>query len=426
MLDFVSPIPENIGDYWETGTKKCFFKGVHLKEKPDLRLIANSKESESPQMEIEGEEGELVGEGVTSTLKSIIDKIIRAKGAVEAVDFLITGPVGTAVANLIQKNIVRNPLARPKFEGERHMVLTSAWGPVIASFAGPGTRIISRLKRSDRGVDPDKNGSFIRSLDQAARKHDILYSLARDMNQIRVADEIFLKDVNKSSQPDIIKKMLKSLFKLKMFGENINIPGIPGSELHGKKLKNADINFLLEKLIETNVSLGKPELDGLVKVVNIKTTGGSSTFDGFQPTGNGMKQKAKGLHLPGSGLKLPGAPPRRVGGKFATKKTDRQVRMTDPTGRLELPVQRLLSGLNKSQKKGSGTILVPDSTNVRDETMGIQSVGVKSDSKSGGQALVLGSLLLGELIPVIIKAIKKKKKKGKRSKGSSSKKRGKK
>ena len=192
---------------------------------------------------------------MSDVLKGIISKVKKAQGIIKVIDFLVTGPIGTAVANLITKNIVRNPLAKPKFVGERHAVLSSSFGPVIANFAGPGTKVLERLRRGDLGVDPDKNGSFKNSLDTAARRHDILYSLAKDMPQIRLADELFIQDVKNSNQPTLLKKMIMGLFKLKMFGENVNL-NIPGLLPLGAKLSKKNRDMLLDELKKTNVSLG--------------------------------------------------------------------------------------------------------------------------------------------------------------------------
>lgn len=70
--------------------------------------------------------------------------------------------------------------ARPQFSGEKHAVFKLPNGlPGRANFAGPGTRILERLRRQD----PPRNLT-----DKTAQAHDIRYALAEDTDDIRSAD----------------------------------------------------------------------------------------------------------------------------------------------------------------------------------------------------------------------------------------------
>ncbi|EFN63556.1 hypothetical protein EAG_04557, partial [Camponotus floridanus] len=48
-------------------------------------------------------------------------------------------------------------------------------------FCGPGTRLVKRLARGDRGINP---------LDAACREHDIAYARSNDLDQRHIADRI--------------------------------------------------------------------------------------------------------------------------------------------------------------------------------------------------------------------------------------------
>lgn len=55
-------------------------------------------------------------------------------------------------------------------------------------FCGPGTRLVKRLARGDRGINP---------LDAACREHDIAYSRNKDLATRHVADNILAEEAKK-------------------------------------------------------------------------------------------------------------------------------------------------------------------------------------------------------------------------------------
>ncbi|KYN05740.1 hypothetical protein ALC62_03326 [Cyphomyrmex costatus] len=55
-------------------------------------------------------------------------------------------------------------------------------------FCGPGTRLVKRLARGDRGINP---------LDEACREHDIAYSQCKDLAKRHVADNILAEEARK-------------------------------------------------------------------------------------------------------------------------------------------------------------------------------------------------------------------------------------
>ena len=55
-------------------------------------------------------------------------------------------------------------------------------------FCGPGTHLIKRLARGDRGINP---------LDAACREHDIAYSRSNDLGERHVADKVLVDKARK-------------------------------------------------------------------------------------------------------------------------------------------------------------------------------------------------------------------------------------
>lgn len=88
--------------------------------------------------------------------------------------------------NLVQSALgaagVGNPLSRPMFPGERHIV--SGPGAQFPgsqhNFTGPGTQLAARLARGDRPVN---------AVDAVSQRHDVDYSMARTPADVREADQ---------------------------------------------------------------------------------------------------------------------------------------------------------------------------------------------------------------------------------------------
>lgn len=67
----------------------------------------------------------------------------------------------------------------PLFEGETHSPLIVNGKMRVASYVGPGTQIIKRLKRGDKPLT---------ETDSVAQLHDINYALAQNLDDVRNAD----------------------------------------------------------------------------------------------------------------------------------------------------------------------------------------------------------------------------------------------
>lgn len=100
-----------------------------------------------------------------------------------------TSPLGTAVRNLLPDS---DENARPSFPGEKHAILklpNGKWG--TASFMGPGTALVERLERGD----PPRTET-----DKISRAHDLRYTLATSMDEIRHADNMMIKKTDDAQQ----------------------------------------------------------------------------------------------------------------------------------------------------------------------------------------------------------------------------------
>lgn len=170
------------------------------------------------------EMSEMDGEGIMDIARSIFAKGKAAgkylygqkdnivKGAKMAQD-AYTGEVGTAIRNALPDN---DETARPGFPGERHAILQLANGKNgVANYMGPDTALLKRLKRGDPGRT---------AVDEVSKAHDIRYALAKNMNDIRTADNKMISAVkgierNRGDNPRNIG--LAKLITAKKFAEDI-------------------------------------------------------------------------------------------------------------------------------------------------------------------------------------------------------------
>lgn len=145
---------------------------------------------------------------------------------------LLFGDVGTAASNVFQKAFNKNPYARPGFSGEKHIILPTQHGLTRANFAGPGTKLPQRLARRDKPVDGP------RGIDAASRTHDIAYSRAKTVADIRHADNRMITDVRRSTAGRKTKAVVVAALRAKKLGEDVGVTdvntftqSVPQSEL---------------------------------------------------------------------------------------------------------------------------------------------------------------------------------------------------
>ena len=108
------------------------------------------------------------------------------------------------------------------FPGERHQILTLPNGKhVFASFSGPGTHLLRRIKLGDEYAKPKTITDLI------AKLHDIDYSLADDLSDIEKADTRMLVNLGIAMKKklDVKSNILPAMTGIasKKLGEKLNI-----------------------------------------------------------------------------------------------------------------------------------------------------------------------------------------------------------
>jgi hypothetical protein len=359
------------------------------------------------------------------TIKSFAEKgakVVRTAKAIgetaQAVSELIASPAGTKISNVLSETFGNNPHWMPGFAGEKHLLIPTDWGPTRGNYIGPGTHLDERLARGDIGVD-GPNG-----VDVAARTHDILYSLAKSVKDIRDADNRLIDDINKSSQGSKTKKLLIAGLRAKQIGEDVGVFGpetfteIPGLQ-KGKGLENpAEYASAIGDIMKP---VGMPIFhDPAVQVGGRLIQGPDQDFN---PSGGGIKQVAKKIKeviedlppLPVSRLRdslLESSPAKKIKGLVGI---DTRI-IIDPKTGSETKQHCLCGKKGKlkdecfcvSGKKKKGKVRGGNYTSsATNKQLPLE--------QHGGQFAALAGLLGSIVIPKIIKAIKgkKKKKKGK-------------
>jgi hypothetical protein len=149
----------------------------------------------------------------------------RALQAVQAPINALTGSTATAIRNALPFG--GDATFAPGFAGEKHAIIKLSNGNNgTANFLGPGTQVIKRLKRKDRGRTP---------VDSIARAHDLRYTLAQNVQDIRAAD----------------RRMLKKLKTVKDAPRNVMI---------GKRVIQAKILAEKAGLLKRDAFMGKKRL----------------------------------------------------------------------------------------------------------------------------------------------------------------------
>lgn len=215
---------------------------------------------------------DMEGEGFKEIIQSIYNK---GKQGVEYLfknkDKIVdaySGEIGTAIKNALPDS---DDTARPSFAGEKHGILTLKNGKYgTANYMGPGTNLIARLKRGD----PPRT-----EVDKAAMAHDIRYSLAKNTDDIRKADNIMMNTVDRISRNrgDDPKNIAQArLIKLKTIGEDLGVirRDAFSGDLANNKIDDQDRILMMSKIA------------------------------GLAHEGYGMCGKGKKKILPGDALKL--------------------------------------------------------------------------------------------------------------------------
>jgi hypothetical protein len=98
---------------------------------------------------------------------------------------LYSGQYATQLKNMLPNS---DATGRPAYEGENHAIIKLSNGRFgTASFLGPGTKVVERIRRGD----PPRT-----EVDRVAQGHDLRYSVARDINDVRRADNKMISKVS--------------------------------------------------------------------------------------------------------------------------------------------------------------------------------------------------------------------------------------
>jgi hypothetical protein len=156
---------------------------------------------------------------VTGSLTGLVTGISAASGAVESA--IKIGETSTQIlgktidsVNKRQKNDI-DPTARDRFQGERHALINlPTGGSGFANYLGPGTNVIERIKRQDPPRTP---------VDEAAMAHDIRYSLAKNIEDLRKADELMIKEINARTDTSMNVFLGKRIIQAKIKAEDYGL-----------------------------------------------------------------------------------------------------------------------------------------------------------------------------------------------------------
>ena len=214
-------------------------------------------------------------------------KDLIKKGAEMAVD-AYGNELGTTLKNIIPSS---DENARPSFSGERHAILQLPNGKYgMANYMGPGTQVIKRLKRGDKGRTPS---------DTVAMRHDIDFSLAAGLEN----KEAQIKAVREADQ-----RMVASLNRISKNKEDAKKNIFMGRRLIQGKMAAEDIGLLakdkfagdLEKISDQDKVLLMSKRAGLEQEGYGMLPGEALKMKIIR---NIQRSKGKGLKLSGSGSK---------------------------------------------------------------------------------------------------------------------------
>jgi len=159
-------------------------------------------------------------DNIPSLATMAVSKALAATGNAAAA---VAGPVaGVAFERLGGTTFLRNgaqralaatgranPLSRPLYPGESHMVEgpTSRYPLSSMNFMGPNTAVEKRLQRGDRPVN---------DVDRVAMRHDVAYVSARNPADVRAADIEALAGFKRATDDRPVAKLGAAAMKGKM------------------------------------------------------------------------------------------------------------------------------------------------------------------------------------------------------------------
>jgi hypothetical protein len=248
------------------------------------------------------------GQGLSDWWDTIKEYGAKAKELASKAGDIYSSELATTIKNALPSSDEND---RPQFAGEKHVVLKLPNGKIgFANWAGPGTRVLARVKRGD----PPRT-----YVDKIAKTHDIDYSLSGgDPKKVREADDRMLKSL------EIAKKDKKDsdfningglmLMKAKTMAEDLNLLK-KGSFASNQPLTNED-----KEVLEKEAMKLKQEGFGKAKKELLKhvSTGKGVVRSGDRMVGNGVRQAGAGVVRSGD-TKMVGSGVVRSGDKMMGK-----------------------------------------------------------------------------------------------------------
>jgi hypothetical protein len=125
-----------------------------------------------------------------------------------------------------------NELSRPAYSGERHLIMNDG---SMANYAGPNTRLMSRLRRGDQPID---------ILDAQAKIHDIDYKKARNVEDIKRADQKLINSMDRIKGNNPMKTVIKAGMKGKQMAHKL---GLPKNTFTGRNILSDGKSFDMTK-----------------------------------------------------------------------------------------------------------------------------------------------------------------------------------
>lgn len=252
---------------------------------------------------------EMQGEGVVDMAKKIMSTGKKVAGVAGKVADIYSGSIGTAVKNLIPSS---DENARPAFKGEKHAVLQLPNGKMgIANWVGPGTAVIKRAKRGDKGRT---------ATDRVAKRHDIDFTLAADaptkkeqLRLVREADERMINSMNRIAKDKADTKFNIALgrraIQAKVMAENAGLMSRDKFAGPLENISDSDKMVLLEARGQSGYGMLPADVlkKNMLKAMKKNKKGGSLKLAGgaLSLAGQGKRGKKGGsLKLAGGAIGL--------------------------------------------------------------------------------------------------------------------------
>ena len=145
---------------------------------------------------------------------------------------------------------VYSSVSGQRFKDERHVPLITDKGVKLAEFAGPGTHIKYRIENNIKPLN---------AVDKSAKAHDIRYTLSKNVDDVRFADNKMISKLEEIDRKGLDYKLnvkaVKTAMKAKRLFEDVGVwdkgsfSDMKGAELSDsdKRLFESELNKLVQE-----------------------------------------------------------------------------------------------------------------------------------------------------------------------------------